>query len=325
MTKNPYYKETTVHFRVDFEGLTQICRDFWAEGEYSKALAIMTESGISLKDAHDVIRGKLKMIQFPGGKEGVEGTLAKDNWEPNLGLCMWGKYPDPTDTSYFRMIERYGVKGLSEKRQILESTIYALQECVYSPDKERLIKDLKTQRIDDEIAKFFNLPTIKQLEIKYKPKMLSWDRDRYDSFADQLIDNNAVPMTWSSNLPPHISDVDAYIKRQLELDKITEKPKPCNPPQRTGWLSPKGEMFACNYNEHLWLADLLGYTGIQIEKEGWVKLHYTLLKPNKLLVDKGNPKKQLTQKQIDALWDWATHNKVDPEYIGEILEKEDEL
>lgn len=319
-----------VYFRVDFEGLTNLIRNFWAEGEYSKALSIMTESGIDLENAHDVIRGKLKLIQQPGGREGVEGNLAKDNWKPNLDLCMWNKYPDPKDSAFFRMIERYGVKGLNRQRSQIESALRALNESTYVPDKERLIDHLRELAIDDEVYKFFEYPTFWKLEKDWRPKRLTWagrDKETYPDYVDELLSNDIVPMTWSGSYSPAMKelDIDAYVKRQLELEKITEKPEPCNPPERAGWLSPKGEMYACNYNEHVWLADLLGYTGVQIEKEGWVKLHYTLLKPDRLLVDKGNKDKRLTQKQIDALWEWAIHNKVDPGYIQDILEDEDDL
>lgn len=326
MKKDSLYKEEKVHFRVDFEGLTQLCRDFWSEGEYQKALVIMTESGISLKDAHDVIRGKLKMIQFPGSKEGVEGTLAKDNWKPNPNRCMWSKYPDPTDTAYFRMIERYGVKGLTKSKNHIEGTLRELENSTNALDHERLVNHLKELQIDDEIYHFFGYEPFYKLEKKWRPRRVTFESSQ--ERADYWIENDFVPMTWSGSYPPNYRqvDVDAYIKRQLELDKITEKPKPCKPPQRTGWLSPKGEMFACNYNEHRWLSELLGFnTEKDIEKAGWVKLHYMLLNPDQLLIAKGNEKKRLTQKQIDALWDWATHNKVDPDYIGEILENEDDL
>lgn len=104
----------TVHFKVDFEGLTRMVRTYWAEGEYTLALSIMTDSGIPINHAHDVIRGKLKMIQCPNDPDA--GELTEDDWQPEDFVCYMGRYPDPLDGEWFRLIHKYGTKGLSDLR-----------------------------------------------------------------------------------------------------------------------------------------------------------------------------------------------------------------
>lgn len=162
--------EKKVHFRFDFDWLTERIRLFWAEGEYAQALAIMVDCGISADNAKEVIRGKLKMAQYPNGVEGTEGWLVEDDWKPNLGLCLWGKYPDPDDHKFFKMINRYGVKPLSEARRDIEIVIGDLKCTVYWPDKRRLIDYLrKEKRYHDEIYTFFNLPFPETVEIDCEP------------------------------------------------------------------------------------------------------------------------------------------------------------
>lgn len=159
----------TVHFRVDYDGLTQLVRDFWAEGEYTQALAIMTESGISVENAHDVIRGKLKMAPYPEDED--QGWLVPDDWQPNLAACLWGKYPDPNDHKFMRIINRYGVKPLCEARDDIERVVNDLKRTVYSPDKRRLIDYLrKEKRYADEIYEFFNLPFPETVAVDCEPE-----------------------------------------------------------------------------------------------------------------------------------------------------------
>lgn len=290
----------TVHFRVDFEGLTQMVRDYWAEGSYSLALSIMVESNIPINYAHDIIRGKLKMTQDPDEPEGVGGMLAEDNWQPNNAVCYMGKYPDPEDYKWFKLIHRYGTEGLNELRQLANWAVDAMNNSTYSLDKIKILKEVK--RVPEEIYEYFNIPDPKTIHTG----------DLYEP----TINLNSVDMSWSEaasqirtdrlNPLPGLTDLDSWIKRQLELDKMP-KPKPDKTFSKPlGWILPTGKFYSCEFMEHDWLASQIGnspnFSKTMAHQMGWIEITHPLGQPTQFKIIYGD--KEPTQKQLDTLFDW---------------------
>jgi hypothetical protein len=106
------------------------------------------------------------------------------------------------------------------------------------------------------------------------------------------------------------------MRRQVErlgtFPEVGPRPKPTPDKTlkaKTGWLSPDGKLYACQYYEHVSLADRMEDAGLSrgdIEDEGWLKLQrgdWT----------SWNIRKPVTQKQYDTLYDWCKkHNKKMP-------------
>lgn len=72
-----------------------------------------------------------------------------------------------------------------------------------------------------------------------------------------------------------------------------------------GWLSPKGRFYPCTYMGHIDAADELGYEEVEVEKLGWVKLSSG---------EWFQPDKELTQRQLDWMFDWCVANSKELPY-----------
>jgi hypothetical protein len=85
----------SVTFRVDFDGMTDRVREFWAEGKYQHAMNVI-EQGFNLTRAQatEVLNGRKRFAQAPGGKPGLEGVLVDDAWSPKT--AGFDFYPDAT-------------------------------------------------------------------------------------------------------------------------------------------------------------------------------------------------------------------------------------
>jgi hypothetical protein len=296
-------KTHTVHFSVDYDGLTQMVRDFWAEGSYTLATAIMTDSNIPIDYAHDVIRGKMKMVQDPNDPDG--GMLTEDNWQPNNAVCYMGKYPDPLDYKWFKLVNRYGTEGLSELRQLAEWAVNAMNNSTYSLDKIRILQEVK--RVPEEIYEYFNIPdpkTIHTSDLHPAKSLDAFDYSRNEAASDLRYERLSpeLPHMPVAGLP----DVDTFIKRQLELDKMP-KPKPDkNFSRPCGYIIPTGKFYSCEWMEHDWLASVLGNSQ-HFDKEiasnmGWIEITHPMGEPENLNIIMGD--KEPTQKQLDTLFDW---------------------
>lgn len=299
----------TVHFRVDFEGLTRMVREYWAEGSYTLALSIMTDSGIPIDEAHDIIRGKRKMTQDPDGKNGVDGMIADDNWQPSGAVAYMGKYPDPLDNGWFRLIHRYGTEGLKQLRYDAEWAAEAMNASSYSLDKIRILEQVK--HVPDEIYEYFDIPkpdTIHTGELRELPV------DRLDTIdyswtaaaaqlREERLKNAPAPMGVSV---PGLPDVDEFIKRQIELDHMP-KPEPDTTFSRPlGWIILTGKFYSCEWMEHDWLASKIGNSPnmdkTMAHNFGWIQITHPMNQPRNFQVIYGA--KEPTQKQLDTLFDW---------------------
>lgn len=267
-----------VHFTINFDWLTDYIRSLWSEGSYTLALATLESCEIEGAEARRIIMGQRRMAQDPDGEIGVAGMVIDDTWTPDLSACWLGYYPDPRDTTHFKTIERYGAKYLEDKKSEILILINALAETTYYFDKVRIYEQLEV--IPDEVYSFLGFKRPERVQKTFR---------------------NPVGFN---------IDLDSYLSRQLEMDKTTKESLHPQPHARTGIMSPDGDLYACKYNEHRWLIELLGL-GSQDEAElaGWIVFSYSLMAVNELIVIFG-PERP-TPKQIDALMEWATFYKLD--------------
>lgn len=290
------------YFRVDFEGLTRMVREYWAEGSYTLATSILTDSGIPINVAHDIIRGKLKMIQDPEGKPGVDGAIDDDNWSPDESYSYMGKYPDP---DWFRLIHRYGTEGLKDLRYAAEWAVTAMNNSTYSLDKIRILKEVK--HVPEEIYEYFKIPDPSTIH--------TGDLYTGDLYEPEIVRLNTIDMSYTeaasllredrlrNNIMIGSPDVDTFIKQQLEFDNVDKLEPDKSFSKPLGWILPDGKFYSCEYMQHNVLADALAnFNRDQANAAGWVEITHPLNQPRNYQILYGA--KELTQKQLDTLFDW---------------------
>lgn len=132
----------TLCFRVNFEGMTRNVRDFWAERKYAYALEVVRDGFNQTEErALRILAGELKMIDAPGGREGIDGTLAPDNWKPEKGLF----YPNPT------LGIAYAEAALG--RHIAEVENRSLREQLEGITEAEIRKERDEKRVAEFVAK----------------------------------------------------------------------------------------------------------------------------------------------------------------------------
>lgn len=323
MTKKT--KSGKMSFRLNFEWFTNYVRDLWAEGEYVLAVTLLTDCDIPIGEAHDVIRGKRKMIQDPDGAPGADGLVVQDSWTPDLSRSFLDKYPDPLDMAYFRMVNKYGVKGLSDMKRVIEAAARSMNEATNYFDKLHIVREVKD--IPNEVYKFFDIPRPETLStgdygstalyniglnragqdvdsIRLKAQITAEIRAQAaDDLRDDKIDMHQIDPVRKAAIAPGLPSVEDYIKHQLELDK---RPKPEPDPHLdtpTGYILPDGKFYACAWMEHSWLAFVLGVNNTEnANKAGWIMITHPIDEPRKYYIYEGD--KEPTQTQLDTLDSW---------------------
>jgi len=283
-------KATTeyLYFRVDFDGLTRQLRNFWAEGSYKKAIDYGLACGLNKEHVEEVIRGKMKMIQDPKGKDGVDGMLEDDNWVPNLSLCQHGKYPDPDDL-YKMATESLENNDFIEKVQLSD-----LQDIGDEIRAAYERWDMEGARKLWGIVDNFPEDIRKQVDIPYA-RRIAFDQEEVE---DVMSGNKARREIMER---AGIPSIETYINKQIEReDRPTPEPT-TNLDWDNGWLLPNGKFYPCEGGmmEHIWLADRLGKTENEAEKAGWIKLGKGLLGIHICSF------KKPTKKQFNFLFDWS--------------------
>lgn len=91
----------TLCFRVDFSGMTERCREFWAEGKYEHAYKVLEEGfNLSRDQATSVIKGEMKLADDPDGHPGIDGMLLSDSWKPcDSGFGFYPEAGNPLATA----------------------------------------------------------------------------------------------------------------------------------------------------------------------------------------------------------------------------------
>ena len=294
-------KAKELYFRVDFDGLTKMARDFWAEGEYARALDYLEACNIPLDKGHDIIRGKLKMAQDPNGKDGVDGIIVKDNWTPNLAYCQHSTYPDPND------LPKMAQDALNYKAERRETNLEKLKK--YSDELGEFY-----QKLDwESVGQLWDL--IDALAgLEEEKEEIPWSRKLYKEVIENggKIPVSRTPKEEGLTTVELKSEWQKIIKFQKEnnLNNYSEDilgrdnreaPKPTKDfkKYKQGWVMPDGKFYPCLTSmEHIWLADKLGKTEKEAEEAGWIKVSYAMLG-----IYVGCFRKA-TQKQLDTLFDW---------------------
>lgn len=236
MTKRTPIEGTALHFRVDFGGMTDRAREFWAEEKYAFAFRVLEEGfHLSREQAVSVLNGRMKMAQFPGGVEGCEGTLVADTWKP--ADSGFGFYPSPGDP-------------------LLAAECAALKREVHEL-RRRLGDDQLPHILDDEEPQEFRARTLAEIH-----SGAFGNADPMEARVQQLNMEYALK-----------AQAKASLEFQLEADTKPTPGPDTTYASGNGWVTSAGKFYPCeNPMQHVWLAGRLGKTEAQAEDAGWVKL-----------------------------------------------------
>lgn len=194
-------------FTIDFDWLTDQVRIFWSEANYKKSYDVLKSCDIIGKQADDIIRGKLKMVQDPNGEKGCEGIVVEDNWKPNLNHCENGLYPDPND------IFDLAAKAIGLQRDWENDKIFHYKSLIGK------LGELYQRENWEEAENIWDIldglsPKIKELinynDIPWSRKLLKSLKENNNDLQETIFQNNIFP------------SLDNYVKNQIELDK-----RPC--------------------------------------------------------------------------------------------------
>jgi len=289
------------HFRIDFEWLTDHVRSLWAEGRYSLAQETLVDT-LPLDEIRDIIRGKRKLIQDPDGKKGVDGLVTDDNWKPDLSFCFLGLYPDPSDSTHFRYVDQYGTDGISHAHNICRLVMNSYNYL----EKMNFTRELQPYK--DDLLVWLGFKEVVGLRQKRRMELKDFEetQQKVERYSQCLVPDFGI----TSGI-----DVDAFVKKQVELDS-----KPTPPPDPTfsiptGYILPTGKFHPCGWMEHAWLANVLGnspnFSKEIASKMGWIEITHPLGEPNQLQIFYGD--KEPTEAQLGTLAEWQL------KYQGEII------
>lgn len=281
----------TVSFKIKFEYLTTLARQGWGEGRYQWAMDILESSGAPKESWADIIRGRSKMVT----NLDESGSLAEDDWSPNLNMCSHGEYPDPD--RLFELAER----AVHWKRELWKRLHLEYRELEHQ-HRERSGRDL-----------FSIAHQVRSFPEEFIQSLPDAERNLwYWAQGASLVET--IPQ--DGILPKYALNPDAYIEHERELES-RPTPDPMSPGEvETGWIDENGYVYSCGWNEHDWLAYRLGAGSTQnAEKLGWVLLGrapvtQTLQVGHRRQLNDPEDDTPLTQRQIDALWDWCQANEV---------------
>ena len=268
----------TLHFSIDLEWLTGFIRQAWSEGRYQYAYDLLKSSGCPAEYHDEIIRGNVRMV-------GVnEGTTESDRWRPDLSMCHRGTYPDPDE-----------IAGIAEEGERYKYLYLELQRIEYF-ELCRMWEKAQTGGDLHDLA--FRL---RQIPWEFVETLEPLERTPWN-LAQQynMVEAKATAFGGWQEIP----SVEQYVAHQLELD---ERPAPDPDPTHTspyGWLLPDGKLYPCEYWEHDWLVSALGKTVHEAERDGWVRLGYSKAMDLPVI----GSHEELTQAQIDSLWDWCEAN-----------------
>lgn len=309
--------QKTVHFSVDFQWLTDFIRDEWSAGQYTRAKQLLIEDcGLPPQVSYDVIRGKKKLAADPDDPD--QGMVITDEWSPDLSKCLWwAGYPDPEDFKFFSLIEEFGVKGLTSYKHQIERLTRQMQETSYYFDKMNILSEAVD--IPKKVLNFFNQESlVKEIQAFGRWKLLDY-RDQNKNMDNRSI--NARDYLRDKRLNESNEDDSLKKLTGLSLDEhieklasFSEKPFPTYK-TKIGWVSPDGKIYPCGHQEHaraMW--EWFGMSEVGAENLGWIKITYSLFKPDDPLLLRGENNKP-TQSQINILSKWAEFWELDFEDV----------
>lgn len=239
-----------LHFKLDFEGTTNILRENWASGRYEWCYEFITNLGLSREVGEEVIAGKSKLAQFPGGIDGVEGMVVDDNWTP-AGKYLY--YPTRQD-----------MVALAEKGRRAEVEIPRLQDMAIS-----LIMRLRYAGPANGVD-IHELETM-LLSLPEEARERNKIEERYMTPGEHDIGQGKILVVGDNDNGWERLDTAGAADRRLEMlglpslagfiDKLTSLDNKSLPEpdddytSANGYITPDGEFYPCEWLEHQWLAE----------------------------------------------------------------------
>lgn len=268
-----------VHFTVDADWLTDLVRRLWAdEGEVEKAFNIL-EAAFPEMDRETMLAILSGSKKLTGDSDG-DGMLLEDD-DAKKSPC--GNLLDPKDV-YARMHKRLRDAEATTR----DMTDIATNDLVLMGSPKGAVRvprnRVKQTRLDPVGRRLFALHDGVELEDIPHEECGDLFRGPYNPMFEDREEERPEP-------PPPSPE-----------PKITSD---------TGWLSPEGKFYPCEYSGHVGLASRLGFDEPRLEKMGWIKMQ-----TGKFVWDfLGHF--EATQKQRDAIFDWTQERGEKMPWLGE--------
>lgn len=252
-----------VHFRIDFDWLTGFIRDLWAEGSYEHAYRVLDSSGLPDQRWADLLAGKIRFAQAPGGIEGGEAVAVKDNWQPEPETCHYSVYPDP-------------YKGLMN----------ALSTLIQAKEKEarRLQEFIELENRAANARRSFSI-TQEVIKEEKETRPIGMSESLMDGLVRQQLDVIKASDAF----------YDFHKSNGLDPDREFN--------YLYGFIDQAGQFWGCPYFAHNALLALLGEdSDYQDAPDGWLKISKSIAEKWPVVIKRGAKKPSDQQLETLYAW-----------------------
>lgn len=254
---------TQVHFTIDFDWLTGFIRDLWSEGDYEHAYRVLDSSGLPELRWADLLAGKIRFSQAPGGIEGCEAIAVPDTWEPILDHCHLCIYPNP-------------YKGLMN----------ALSEGLRAKEKREAEWKERIESDNQKVVQYESLQATEEGKEKSRQDRLG---TRLESLTDGLVRQQLETLRVSDRFYDFHKENGLF--PDVEFNYLY------------GFITPEGVFYGCPYFAHNALLELLGKADdYQDCPNGWIKISRSLAEKHPIVIKKGAKKPNKKQIDTLYAW-----------------------
>ena len=319
-------RSETVHFSIEGGFITDTARNFLAEGNPSKAFDLIAGCliGISMDQAAQVLCGRMRLegtneitmveddpsapdpIVFMTGllKQADEGNRVMSilkPWRDAAGVCHLGYNAPP---------RKSGPKARGSPAGLMSEKVAQRYAGADGDAVPSMLMQIFPAFSTDEYETFFerNLEDMTELVTECHP----WTRTRSKEIPegttiDEIRAQKVAEM--GAEKLAKIAEITTKVRVAPKTADITK--------HDSGWLSPDGKFYACEYSGHENLAADLGKGGKELEALGWIHISMGGLMGPPIRALMRNTEKEVTQAQINKIFDYCEATKMElPEWAG---------
>jgi len=335
-------------FGVNAEGMTELLRSLWQEGQWSKAYRIGMQGfgGMDHETFFAILSGSKKFIQITR----TDLDVTNDDWTPPEGyktpsidailneLGEWERLRKNADTLKFISPLVYAASGnvqrmLGYQRSrfgpgspvgivTTDMVIYLLTLLLPEPTDEQWEKfwEKYESKLRDYVA---DRSTKLQETMDYLRGGATSDVDKEDVDGEEEVDSSTD--FYILHRLATGGDPLGYVKLRTEMEKWKLPAPDLDMKSQAGYVLPDGTFYPCIYMAHNWLVNKLAaelkLQSSDPEKDAeqkwhWVRLNTMADGQTHIQWSPEEERKKPTRKQMDAVMKWASIHKAQlPEWF----------